>query len=640
LRRAVLILRIWKNVPGKFFCISTKSRSGDWKDHFFRRSQLKTVPAFIKDNLDKDLYWCPHGFRKPRRLKEYAEIPKLLWGDLDECDPRTLGDLLPTVAWESSPGRYCGLWILDKYMTENLNRRLTYHIGADKGGWDLTQVLRIPNTRNYKYTSTPRVKLLWSDGSTFTIEQLEELVPEEKKLGRKLSSAARIYKKYEHALPGWVRRTILKGKPTKGKRSQVMWRLTHELVEAGLSKDEAFELLRASPWNKFRTRRDGDEQLKRELNKSLTQHFRVEDDESGEEMPSELTEGEEIEFEDESYKFLAHSMQDVEDEEMDWIWYPYLARGELTILEGDPGLGKSYLAQMIGGAICDGKRLPHSRKKFPPVEGRVAYFDIENASGSVTKKRLTLNGVKNLHNFYQEEEPFSIDNDDIIDRVYEAIEHLKPTLVVFDTINTYMGRSDSHKATETQWVFKRFVDIARRYNCAVLVLRHLTKSSKEKALYRGQGSIAFAGLARIVMTVGVVPDEDEVEDIRALAVTKINVTRPPKTLTFTIEELPDTLKQSDRSRFVWGKYVDLTSDQIITGPTNGHSTKSEVVKEAEKLLAELLEEGQVSLRRILRAGEARSVSASAISKAANEMGVLKKGKGVNELWSLPRAPAN
>lgn len=623
----MIIDRIWKTQPGRFFCLSTKDRSGKWKDHFFRRSQFKELPEFIEKNSDKDLYWCPHGFRSRRRTKDQAEIPKLLWADLDSADPREFGDLMPSVAWESSPGRYAALWVLDSYMTEDINRILTYHLKADPSGWDLGQVLRIPGTRNYKYTSTPKGKLLWADGPSHVLDVLRKKLPKERK-ARETNVAVGIYRKYEKNLSGWVRRQLLKGKPKPGKRSEVLWRLVHELVEAGVSKDEAFELLRVSPWNKFSSRRNGDEQLKRELDKSLEQHLIVEDDESGSREPLDFDNDDEDE--DEEYRFLTRSMADVEEENLDWLWYPYLARGEVSILEGDPGLGKSYLAQMIAKAICDGDKLMTVKKGMGAVTGKVAYFDLENSSGTVTKKRLTTNGLVHFERYFQEEEPFSIDDDEKMEAVYEAVERLKPTLVVFDTMNTYMGTADTHKASEVQQTFKRFIDIARRFKCAVLVLRHLTKSSKnDKALYRGQGSIAFSGLARVVMTVGTSPDDP---DTRVMAVTKINVCKPPKALTFTIESLPDTLKEFDRSRFVWGEFVDLSADEIIAHRERESDGDGDAVSD---WLRVFLSEGSMSFASIMRAAGPKSFAEKQVMRAGRVLGVIRDGEGKGTMWSLP-----
>src|SRR3546814_7114824 len=79
----------------------------------------------------------------------------------------------PTIAIESSPGRFVGIWVLDGPMDEELNRRLTYHVGADHGGWDLTQVLRFPGTKNYKYRSQPKVRTMWKDGKEWTKKKIE-----------------------------------------------------------------------------------------------------------------------------------------------------------------------------------------------------------------------------------------------------------------------------------------------------------------------------------------------------------------------------------------------------------------------------------------------------------------------------------
>lgn len=629
----MLPIKIWKDLPGKYFCISTKDRYKKWEDHFFKKTEFEEVKAFIEENLDKDVYWCIHGFNKPRRLKEYAEIPKMLWADLDEVDPRDLDKLMPTVAWESSPGRFACLWMIDKLMTEDLNQRLTHHIGADKGGWDLTQVLRVPGTRNFKYTSAPKVKTLWSDGETFTTSQIEKLLPKKKQISKEESeSAAAIYKRYQNKFSAFIRRELINGKPTPGKRSEVIWKLSHELIEAGCTTDEAFELLRASPWNKFKDRRDGDAQLRRELDKALKQHLNV--SVNGKETFN--THEPEDEEEDEQHIFLGRSMADVVEEDIDWIWYPYLARSELSILEGDPGLGKSYLAQMVCGYIVDGKKLP-SVKQSKPVKGKIAYFDIENSSGSVTKKRLTGNGYVNLKDYYQDEEPFSIDDDETLDRVHNAIEKLKPSVVVFDTLNTYIGSADIHKSSETQQAFKRFIEIARRHNCAVLVLRHLTKSTKEKALYRGQGSIAFTGLARVVMTVGAMPDEP---DVRVMAVTKINVTRPPKALTFTIRGAPGTLKDSDRSVFEWGSFVDISADDIVSSLPTKSEDRAEKGNACKSFLEELLLDGKMTVDKIARAAESRGFNKQLLYRTADELGVIKSSSGFGKTkvstWKLPR----
>lgn len=616
----MIITRLWKNQPGKYFCISTKSATKKWNDVFFTKNELNEVEGFLERNNDKDIYFCPHGFDKERRLKPNAVAPKLFWADLDERDPRKI-KIKPTIAFESSPGRYVGLWVVDRPVTEELNRRLNYFIGSDKSGWDFTQVLRMPGTVNYKYHSAPRVRILWSDGPEYTVSELEKRVPPERVVeldAGQESDAAAVFKKYERKLPAWCRRELVAGKPTPGKRSEMLWKLEQTLIEKGLSTGEAFVLIKSSPWNKFRGRRNEDEQLKRELEKAINHHFKA---------------SKPIEEDDEAngHRLLFRSMDEIEEENIDWIYYPYLARGELTILEGDPGLGKSYLMQMICSSICDGKSLP-SVKHMKPVKGRIVYFDVENSSGTVTKKRLVDNGLENFKDFIQVEEPFSIDDEDALDEIYEYFDKHRPVIAVFDTINTYIGGADAFKSHEVQQTLINFKEIAKRFNCAVVVLRHLTKSSKERALYRGQGSIAFTGMARVVITVGQMPEE---EDLRAMAVTKINVAPCPRALTFTINALPDTLKRQNRSKFEWGEFVDTTTEELVNV---NHNAVTGEKKAAIEFLQDVLDEGEMELKRIEKMAEARSINQRTLRRAADEIGVKRRvtGFGSNRIayWRL------
>lgn len=617
----MIIDHLWAKQPGKFFFVATKSASGKWDEHFFRRRDIRKLRSFLRDNQDKDIYFCPHGFSQPRRLKGNAELPTMLWADMDEVDPRTC-DIKPSIAFESSPGRFVGLWLTDKTVNEDLNRRLTYALGADRGGWDLTQVLRIPGTRNYKYHSTPRVRILWDDGPTYTIRELEKLLPEEEEQDVGDLDAQAVYREYQKKLPPWCRRELMReDAPPAGKRSEMLWKIEHALLTAGMTEDEAFVVMKASKWNKFRGRRSEDEQLRRELDKVVQERMkaraegRIEEDEEDGERP----------------RITAVRLSEVEEENIDWIWFPYLARGELTILEGDPGLGKSYLAQMVARNLIDGVELPSpSPRAVKP--GPVVYFDIENSAGSVTKKRMVWNGTKNLQLYIQVQEPFSVDDEDAMDEVYDILEKFRPIMVTFDTINTYMGKADTYKASEVTQQMGRFREMAKRFNCAVLVLRHLTKGGKDKALYRGQGSIAFTGMARVVISMGIVPDSD---DQLAIAVTKINVAKKPPALTFDITE---TNPKTHASRFDWGEYIELSADDLINSAPE-KKDKADHKAEAKKWLEEQLGDGAVEVDRIKRKAEALSIAERTLQRAATELGVERKtsgfGRNKQTTWELP-----
>ena len=121
-----------------------------------------------------------------------------------------------------------------------------------------------------------------------------------------------------------------------------------------------------------------------------------------------------------------------------------------------------------------------------------------------------------------------------------------------------------------------------------------------------------------------------------MAITKINVTKPPKALSFRIVGLPDTLKAKDRSKFEWGEFVDLSSDDILGAPTKQGASDKE---DATTFLKELLADEEIDSRRIIKMAEARSISSRTLQRAADELGIKRRSKGFgsdkHSVWSLP-----
>lgn len=608
----MLILRIWKNQPGKYFFISTKDARGNWKDHSFARDEFGEIPEFIEDNKDKDLYFCPHGFSKRKRRKEFAVLPRLLYSDMDEIDPRAI-KYKPTIAIESSPSRYVGLWLTDKPITEELNRRLARAIGENNGGWDLTQVLRIPNTLNFKYNSTPRVKVVWIDGPTYTISDLDKRLPgvlrESSNIGD--SDAASVYKKWERKIPFSIRRELMAKKVTMGKRSEMLWKMESSLLEAGIPVEDCFLLIKSSQWNKFAGRRNEDEQLRRELDKVVNSHFSASRPVAGEDEGDER-------------RLIVRSMDTIEEEDLDWVWFPYLAKGELTILEGDPGTCKSWLMEMVGVAICDGLTLPSVKpKKMTP--GRVLYFDNENSAGTVVKPRIRAAGLKNLGGFFICEAAFSIGDEDLMDEVYEILDRVRPSLVVFDTLNSFLGGADAYKGHEAQQMMMHFKEIGKRYDCAVAVIRHLTKGGKGvSAMHRGQGNISLTGYARIVITCGHVPDE--VKEVRAMIPVKCNVAAIPQAMKYEV------VPQGASAKFNWLGFIDLTADQILKAIPVADTTDD---ADAKKFLEEVLDDGEaLDEARLRRMSGARSIEWKTMLRVAEELKVKKEKRKGKTFWAL------
>lgn len=158
---------VWEPQGEGYAFLSFKGSLGSWQDLAYK---YPADEIEIPDARVGDVYFCPNLFLKSRRRLEWMLPSCWLYADLDEVTPDQVEALLgpeyrPSPCWESSPGRYQGLWHIDRHVDQPihavLNQKLSYKIGADKGGWDSTQVLRVPGTLNHKYAGNPEVKLLW-----------------------------------------------------------------------------------------------------------------------------------------------------------------------------------------------------------------------------------------------------------------------------------------------------------------------------------------------------------------------------------------------------------------------------------------------------------------------------------------------
>lgn len=597
---AKLIVDVWKSQGGGYFCLSTKSKSGTWKDHYFEKPRLSEIKEFIHDYSDHNLYFCPTVFDKPKRRKEYVKDSHFLWADLDDVDPRRV-EPRPQIAWESSPKRYAALWRVndthDPKILEEVNRNLTYAIGADKAGWDLTQVLRIPGTRNYKYKGGPRGKLLWTADNALALDHFPEM-------GSSEGDAQEILRKIRRRIKRSTYNLLVSRRATIGKRSEVIYRLERELYEQGVDKDDILVVIKSSVWNKFAGRRDEDDQLRRELDKLPERQLKR--------MNGYHRDDEEMESHDEMVKQLSL----IKPEEVDWIWYPYIPRGKVTLLEGDPDLGKSWLTMAIASHITKGKRFPLTGHR---IEGTVMMMSAEDGLADTIRPRFDLLQADTSRIFcYDTAVTFDPDGADLVE---EQIEKYKPTLVVIDPLVAYLGGSvDLHKANETREVMARLAKLAERQAVAVLAVRHLTKGSRDRAIYRGIGSIDLTAAARSILLVGRDPDD---EFGRVLCHIKSNLA--PKGDSFKYE-----LRREVKPPFRWGETTQLTPADLFK--IEKAPSASEYTAARDFLIDKLKKEPQPTAT-VMRDAEARGISVKMLSRVAQDLGVKRSSTH----WKLIKA---
>jgi hypothetical protein len=297
----------------------------------------------------------------------------------------------------------------------------------------------------------------------------------------------------------------------------------------------------------------------------------------------------------------------------------------LTIVEADPGTGKSYFMHMVCAAVCDGKRLPsegalNGWEKIK--QSRVYYLGVEDGISAVIKPRLVDNKMKHFENFMVNDQAFTMDEEGLA-RVETVVEEFKPSLVVFDTLNYYIGGIDIHRANEVSTQLEHFTRLAKTHNIAVVIIRHLTKNSTGgvSALHRGMGSVAFTGTAREVLALGLNPDDP---DMKIVAVTKFNMGPMPKALGFRILETGDR-----KSLFEWDEnFYTLTSDDIINVRRTSKSPNA--LDEAIKYLKEKLKDGMIESLLLNKDAEARGISHRTLVRARQQLSVKVIRK--NDKW--------
>lgn len=273
---------VWASQPSKRGWVSLPIRNEktqEWEDRWLEWPQdRKEIRAWITEtNKQYGVYWSPLLYATPSRRTARNCASRWAWADLDEVDPRSLNPK-PTVLWETSPGRYQGLYLLDSFVEgtelERINRRIALATKADPSGWDAGQVLRVPGSRNHKYNGSPKGKVLFVKGPTYSSKNFDhiELPPEAEVSDLEAGNFEATLDEWRDVLPSKAV-ALLETDPEsveRGTRSNNLWQLIRLLVETGLNAGVVFTLVKGSPWNKFRGRRDEDERLQKEIAKAIS----------------------------------------------------------------------------------------------------------------------------------------------------------------------------------------------------------------------------------------------------------------------------------------------------------------------------------------------------------------------------------
>ena len=301
-------------------------------------------------------------------------------------------------------------------------------------------------------------------------------------------------------------------------------------------------------------------------------------------------------------------MSDVELTPVEWLWKPYLPFGKLSVLQGNPGEGKTYFAMHLAAACTNGKLLPNMERMEP---FNVIYQTAEDGLGDTVKPRLIEAGA-------DLDRVLVIDDSDVQltlsdERIEKAIIENNARLVIIDPIQAYLGADvDMNRANEVRPIFMRLGQVAQRTGCAILLIGHLNKAAGMQSLQRGLGSIDIAAAVRSVMFIGKLKHDPT---MRILTHEKSSLAPPGASLAFSL---------GDEGGFRWVGEYDITADEMLSGIEPQRETKTQ---QAKDLICALLAGGKQALSEdIDKAALERGIPGRTVRDAKRELGDALKSK--------------
>ena len=301
-------------------------------------------------------------------------------------------------------------------------------------------------------------------------------------------------------------------------------------------------------------------------------------------------------------------MSDVELTPVEWLWKPYLPFGKLSVLQGNPGEGKTYFAMHLAAACTNGKLLPNMERMEP---FNVIYQTAEDGLGDTVKPRLIEAGADLDRVLVIDDSEVQLTLSD--ERIEKAIVENNARLVIIDPIQAYLGADvDMNRANEVRPIFMRLGQVAQRTGCAILLIGHLNKAAGMQSLQRGLGSIDIAAAVRSVMFIGKLKHDPT---MRILTHEKSSLAPPGASLAFSL---------GDEGGFRWVGEYDITADEMLSGIEPQRETKTQ---QAKDLICTLLAGGkQVLSEDIDKAALERGIPGRTVRDAKRELGDALKSK--------------
>ncbi len=317
-------------------------------------------------------------------------------------------------------------------------------------------------------------------------------------------------------------------------------------------------------------------------------------------------------------------MSEIQMREVEWLWYPYIPFGKLTIIQGDPGEGKTTFALRLAAACSTGRPMPGMESLSP---FNVIYQSAEDGLEDTIKPRLTEAGAdqERVINISEDKKSLHL----LDSRIEKAILQCDAKLLILDPLQGYLGeRIDMNRANEIREVMKAIGQVAQRTGCAIVLVGHLNKATGMSSAYRGLGSIDFRAAARSVLVVGRLRKN---KNIRVIVHDKSSLAPEGKSLAFN-------LGNEDGFRWLDG-YDEISAEDLLSGISSQQETKT---MQAKEIIRTMLEDGaEIPGEDIVQAAARKQISRRTVNEAKkNIAGIVSRKVGTKWMWSIPNEDCN
>jgi len=312
---------------------------------------------------------------------------------------------------------------------------------------------------------------------------------------------------------------------------------------------------------------------------------------------------------------------DVKAEEIEWLWYPYIPYGKITLFLGDGGVGKTFTVSDIIKSVTTGDLLPEC--DTPPVLSTVIYQNAEDGKGDTIKPRLQQLGadLSRVIAINDDEVQLSLADS----RIEQAIRDNKARLLILDPLQAFLGANiDMHRANEVRPLLKRLGTIAERTKCAIILVGHLNKGSDNQSQYRGLGSVDIPAAARSVLTFGKIHDEDN-PDLFGFAHTKSNIAYKGISIAYEL---------SFEKGFNWIGAWDISVDELLRPSPKEKGRPSIMHDKAKEFLKMELTGKEIPAKEIYELAEKKNISTKTLKRVKKDMKIKSFKRDKAWYWTI------